>query len=270
MTKVTEDGIRRRFQQLDKKRSERNVNDELIEYQLNKTIKTVTEFMEIIAIRDAINEIILLVSNLRIYKINGVIEQLFNKCKEHLLLLLHPFIPHITEELWEMTGHKDFLSLAEWPSYDKSFITEENDFKWKLMNNTIDDIKSILQVVKEKEIKKISLIISDDWKFSMFSVLMPLTEDTKNQGEIMKELMKQDELKQRGKDMNRILVNVLKNIGSYSKTVLNSAKEKKFFDDIKPNLKQRFECEVDIVLEGQSEHSKAKQALPGRPGIVVE
>ena len=104
----------------------------------------------------------------------------------------------------------------------------------------------------------------------MFSVLMPLTDDTKNQGEIMKELMKQDDLKQRGKDINKILVNVLKNIGSYSKTVLDAVKEKKFFEDIKPNLKQRFECEVEIVLEGQSEHPKAKQALPGRPGIVVE
>ncbi len=253
-----------------KKRSERNVNDELIEYQLHKTIQLVTENMNKIAIRDAINEIIQFVSNLRVYKINSVIEELFKSCQEYLLLLLHPFIPHITEELWEKTGHENLLSLAKWPDYNKDFITEENDYKWKLMNNTIDDIKSIVQVLKEKEINTIKLIIADEWKYDLFSIFMPLTEKTKNQGEIMKEIMKNDNMKKYGKEISKIIGNVLKNIGGYSKTLLDAKSEKQFFEDIKANVKQKFECEVEIFLEKEIDESKAKQALPGKPGIIIQ
>jgi leucyl-tRNA synthetase len=35
-----------------------------------------------------------------------------------LVLMLAPFAPHTTEELWEMLGHRDGLACAAWPSYD--------------------------------------------------------------------------------------------------------------------------------------------------------
>ncbi|HEY3381865.1 MAG TPA: leucine--tRNA ligase [Vicinamibacterales bacterium] len=35
-----------------------------------------------------------------------------------LVLMLSPFAPHMTEELWEMRGHQDGLTAAAWPTYD--------------------------------------------------------------------------------------------------------------------------------------------------------
>src|SRR5207237_9628838 len=35
-----------------------------------------------------------------------------------LLLLLAPFAPHITEELWERTGHSSSSHAQPWPEYD--------------------------------------------------------------------------------------------------------------------------------------------------------
>ncbi len=37
-----------------------------------------------------------------------------------LLALLHPFAPHITEELWEQRGHPETLFDSSWPEYDES------------------------------------------------------------------------------------------------------------------------------------------------------
>ncbi|MDD5656356.1 MAG: leucine--tRNA ligase [Elusimicrobia bacterium] len=37
---------------------------------------------------------------------------------ETLLILLHPFAPHMTEELWERLGHRDLLARRAWPAYD--------------------------------------------------------------------------------------------------------------------------------------------------------
>ncbi len=37
-----------------------------------------------------------------------------------LLMLLHPFAPHLTEELWEARGHPENLLESQWPSYDEA------------------------------------------------------------------------------------------------------------------------------------------------------
>ena len=36
-----------------------------------------------------------------------------------LAQLLNPFAPHITEEIWQMYGHKELLSTYAWPEYDE-------------------------------------------------------------------------------------------------------------------------------------------------------
>ncbi len=39
-----------------------------------------------------------------------------------LLILLNPFAPHITEELWSRLGHDDLLCRQPWPSWDAKFL----------------------------------------------------------------------------------------------------------------------------------------------------
>jgi leucyl-tRNA synthetase len=41
-----------------------------------------------------------------------------------LILLLHPMAPHITEELWERTGHPGLCADAAWPEYDAKAAAE--------------------------------------------------------------------------------------------------------------------------------------------------
>ena len=44
---------------------------------------------------------------------------------EILLKLLHPFAPHITEELWEMLGHERFILTSKWPVADPALMQED-------------------------------------------------------------------------------------------------------------------------------------------------
>src|SRR5437879_7380205 len=44
---------------------------------------------------------------------------------EVLLKLLHPFAPHITEELWEMLGRERFILTSKWPEADASLMQED-------------------------------------------------------------------------------------------------------------------------------------------------
>ncbi|MFX1320344.1 MAG: leucine--tRNA ligase, partial [Promethearchaeota archaeon] len=105
------------------KRKEITIRDTLVKYILNKTIKLVTNNFEKLSIRDAVNNIIQFASEFNKYKNEGVVEEIFEECREKLLLILHPIIPHITEEIWEIIGKKGFISLALWPSYNKELLT---------------------------------------------------------------------------------------------------------------------------------------------------
>jgi leucyl-tRNA synthetase len=55
--------------------------------------------------------------------------------------LLSPFCPHITEELWKKLGHKDFISISEWPEVD--------DSKLKLQNKKVDLNEKYLGYIKD-------------------------------------------------------------------------------------------------------------------------
>ena len=45
--------------------------------------------------------------------------------QRNLILLLAPFAPYLTHELWEMLGEKGSLLRAPWPKYDAAFAKEE-------------------------------------------------------------------------------------------------------------------------------------------------
>jgi leucyl-tRNA synthetase len=44
---------------------------------------------------------------------------------ETLLKLLHPFAPHVTEELWRLTGHEGSLLRAGWPTFDAALLARQ-------------------------------------------------------------------------------------------------------------------------------------------------
>ena len=49
----------------------------------------------------------------------------FRFSTETLLLLLSPFSPHISEELWESMGNKKSILEEGWPSWDENIAKEE-------------------------------------------------------------------------------------------------------------------------------------------------
>ena len=42
----------------------------------------------------------------------------------HLLRMLSPFAPHMTEELWHQLGNKDSICAQPWPKYDPELVKE--------------------------------------------------------------------------------------------------------------------------------------------------
>ncbi|MBZ4653286.1 MAG: leuS [Peptococcaceae bacterium] len=92
------------------------------------TIKKVTEDIEQrFNFNTAISAIMELVNGLYQYKERPNQNlSLVKEAIDALLLLLAPFAPHITEELWEAVGHKDSVHKQSWPVYsEEALIADE-------------------------------------------------------------------------------------------------------------------------------------------------
>jgi leucyl-tRNA synthetase len=42
-----------------------------------------------------------------------------------LLVLLNPFAPHVSSELWQLIGAPGEITDQSWPAYDENLLTEE-------------------------------------------------------------------------------------------------------------------------------------------------
>ena len=69
---------------------------------------------------------------------------------EDFLKILAPFAPHITEELWQMLGHKKSIHLEKWPKYNEKFLIEK-DFELIIQINgkMRDKIKMPIDISQE-------------------------------------------------------------------------------------------------------------------------
>ena len=85
-----------------------------LESAFHRTIKKVTEDIEGLKMNTAIAALMSLLNDIQSQ--GGINRAEFKT----YLILLNPFAPHITEELWQQAGFKGMLNEAEWPAYDES------------------------------------------------------------------------------------------------------------------------------------------------------
>ncbi len=117
----------------------------------HKTIKKVTEDVsERFNFNTAISAIMEMVNGLNAHKDTNISKTVLKEALDNLLLLLAPFAPHITEELWHTLGHKESVHLMPWPKYDANAIVE-------------DEIEIVIQINgKVRDKMKISVEASED------------------------------------------------------------------------------------------------------------
>ena len=91
-----------------------------LEILLNKTIQKVSNDIEQMHFNTAISAMMILVGEFE------KSEMILQKDFEKLLLILSPFAPHITEEIWHLLGNKSLLISEKWPKADKTKMQTEN------------------------------------------------------------------------------------------------------------------------------------------------
>ena len=87
---------------------------------LHKTIKTVTNDIESLSFNTAIARMMEFVNFFTKEEVRP------RKSIEPFVLLLSPFSPHISEEMWKLLGHTESLAYQTWPTYDESLTVDSN------------------------------------------------------------------------------------------------------------------------------------------------
>ena len=229
-----------------------------VESKLNKAIKGITEDLENFRYNFAIIKLRELFESME--------EEVSKDTLEKFLLLLHPFCPHITEELWEKIGNKPFLSLEEWPKYDEAKIDLKAEEEEKLVENTISDIRRVLKLVKVEKPKEIVLLVADEWKYGFMGKLKKEMEKTRDIGVLIKKTI----VKKHEKDISALIPRLVKDPTKVPEVVLDQKTE---IEALKKNIdliKKEFGTEKVAVFKAEeSKEDKAKAAMPGKPAILI-
>lgn len=86
----------------------------------HKTIQKVTEDIEALRFNTAISQMMVFVNH---FTKEGRSPK---ACLRPFIQLLHPFAPHMAEELWEAAGETSLLSKETWPSFDPKYVKEDS------------------------------------------------------------------------------------------------------------------------------------------------
>ncbi|MEM3829152.1 MAG: leucine--tRNA ligase [Conexivisphaerales archaeon] len=161
-----------------------------------------------------------------------------------LLKLMHPIFPSTTEEFSKVFDDKLLESYESWPKANLSEINTELENEFDIFNNTIEDIKKIINRFN-KEPRKLEINIASRESFETVNKIIELREKGLKEKEIMK-------------------------VGGASKYIKNLRElrkanyelEKNVFNALKGYLSKIFNTNIEIKEGGE-------KALPGRPGINI-
>jgi len=196
-------------------------------------------------------------------------QEISKKDFESFLRLLSPICPHITEELWENLGNKTFISAESWPKYDESKINEKLDYFDEVIDLLRGDIIDVMRLIKIDKPSEIKFIISNAWKYDLTKMFKDLTKDSFDQKDVIQKIMSSD-LKKYGQEVMKLVPSFFKDASKLPKQEITQIEEKKLLEDHIDFFKKEFGANIVIELAESSKEQKTKNALPGKPAILIK
>ncbi len=249
---------------------------------LQNRIKIVTKNMESLKTRTALENALFEVWNdFRWYirrkeKFNS---KVLKEALETWTRLLAPFAPYMCEEIWSELKQSGFVSLADWPVYDKNKVNVQAEETENLIKNVMEDTSNILRATKMVP-KEIYYYSAASWKWKAYlTALKKSASGTLAINDLMKELMADPELKTvaakvakfaRGitQEINRMPEDMKQRqlqIGALDEAALLGKAEAFFGREFNVKVHTYREDEQNI----QDPQRKAGYARPYRPAIYI-
>ncbi len=232
--------------------------------RLNKKIKLARTHYENFSIRELSLELFYdVVNDLQWYLKRTASPQLREFLKTWSIVI-SPVMPHIAEEIWHMLGGKELVVQKDFPESDEKKINEDVEHGEELIKETRADIENVIKLTGKKP-ARIFIYTASDWKHALYKIV----GNEKAMDKIMKVASADPVLKQKMNDVQRVTRQLVKNAYALPKT-LGASEEEEALSEACEFFKNEFSCEILVKQDSEGTHEKAKNAIPGKPAIVLE
>jgi leucyl-tRNA synthetase len=194
--------------------------------------------------------------------------------------MLAPVAPHICEELWEMTGEKNFVSLSSWPKVDESKVDVKAEENEALIMGLLDDTQNIIKATGMRP-KKICFYTAAPWKWKAYLKALEKSVSAKVvPSDLIRDLMKDPDLRARAKEVAEFVIKIVDEANHMSDdkrqklTEVGAVDDTMVLKEANDFFKQELNAEIHSYNEDDSElydpKNKARTAKPYRPAIFIE
>ena len=124
----------------------------------HRTIQQVTERIETLRFNTVISGLMEFTNALSELQAKGTWRtKTFHQALEILLILMAPVAPHISDELWALTGHSGSVHQQSWPRFDSQMVKEEMVQMAVQVDGKLRDVIEVSVKMPEDEVKGIAL-----------------------------------------------------------------------------------------------------------------
>ncbi|PIT85924.1 leucine--tRNA ligase, partial [Candidatus Micrarchaeota archaeon CG10_big_fil_rev_8_21_14_0_10_59_7] len=173
--------------------------------------------------------------------------------------LLSPVMPHLCEELWEKSGGKGFVSVAEWPPVEEALIDEKAQAAEDYVLKAASDAREIIAMLTRKQPRKIAKIT--------------LTVASQKKREALAKLLESapsaDAITPASPD-DALSLYAAKNFYVLSAAKLREIDEKAVLAQAAGFLSKELGAQVSVETEEESKSERREKAMPLKPAITIE
>jgi len=135
-------------------------SDKTLEKTYHQTVKKVTDDYEHLRFNTAISQMMVFINDC--YKA----EVIPTEYAEGFVKLLAPIAPHVGEELWEILGHTESITYAEWPTFDESKLVDD---EVEVVVQVNGKVRTKVTVAKDASKDQLEQVALEDEKVKEFT-----------------------------------------------------------------------------------------------------
>jgi len=175
--------------------------------------------------------------------------------------LLAPVAPHLAEELWERLGRDGFVVDADWPT--ASVDRETVDRRRRLVENTREDVRDIVDVAGIDDPERIDVVVAPDWKYDALELAIESDADN-----LIGELMGEAHIREQGDAAAAYGKDLQANREALQYT-LTGDEEYAALQSAGWLIEREFDAAVVVARADDAADDVARKAEPGRPAIDI-
>ncbi|MGA1848957.1 MAG: leucine--tRNA ligase, partial [Thermoplasmatota archaeon] len=180
-------------------------------------VKETTEHLEEGRLREASNIVYFTIPNdIRWYlKRGGANREVLRETMDIWTRLLHPFTPHLAEEVWERMGREGLVSTTTWPGFNEEKVDQISLKTEEYVLSLLEDIRNIQKMTDISEPRRIVLYTASSWKWSVLETLFKKVDQGDgrlNPGDVIKELISDPDLEGQKKVIPKMVGRMAKDV----------------------------------------------------------